>query len=282
MNALHTLVSRRSSTRRGFALCVMAIVAWALFVTQRWFVEPLGLRSDALATHAFRSNAESSVDAFVSGLTASRNTQDSLQRIQQRWDSLWQVDATAAETNVRHLQSALSLIERAERGDLEATLDLMGAATWCLSAGPMTNVADVVDATETRGNARVPCYERFGGDLASRERLERASFGWLMQLVNAGLEDAALYASALTRGIGADVLGGVNDEPEIRDMQRAQIMGQLHSIALRGSADAASELNGHYGGDSYLTRPNAALAAFYARLTETLDPARALVARADP
>jgi hypothetical protein len=279
MNALHTLGSRCRPARNGFALCVMAVFAWVLFVTQRWLDEPLRLRSDELTAYTFASAAKSSADVFASGLAASNDAQDSLQRIQQRWDALWQANAAAAELNVSHLQSALSLIERAERGDLEATLDLMGAATWCLSAGPMTNVTDVADAI---ANVRVPCYERFGDDLASRERLERASFVWLMQLVNAGLEDATLYASALTRGIGPDVLGGINDEPETRDMQRAQIMGQLHSMALRGSADAASELNGHYGGDSYLTKPNAALATYYARLTDTLDPARARIARGEP
>jgi hypothetical protein len=195
-----------------------------------------------------------------------------LLHIQNRWDLIWRADAMAAELNVDNLHAAHSLMQRADAGDLEATIDLVGAATWCLSAGPLVTVTDLV-----KGERR-PCYERFGEALASRERLERTSFVWLMQLVSAGIDDAALYASALTRGIGPNLLGGADANAELREIQQAQLLSQLQSMAQRGSANAASELNAHYGGDSALTANDADRALYYARLTEQLDPARGAIA----
>ncbi len=276
MNELHLPTSQRGALSRSASVCVIAMLAWTLFVTQSLFDETNAWRNRVTDASAPFEDARARAENMFSEAKTDSLRSQSLQGIQRRWDAVWQADAAAAELNVGHLRSATNLIERSERGDLEASIDLIGAATWCLSAGPMANVVEV------NGNVRLLCYERFGDDLASRERLERASFVWLMRLASAGIDDATLYASALTRGIGANVLGGANDDPVLRETQRAQIMGQLHSMAQRGSAEAASELNGHYGGDSYLTPPNLALALHYAKLTDTLDPARTLLVRGEP
>ncbi len=196
---------------------------------------------------------------------------NALADIRQRWDAAWSTDVSAAALNVANLHRAEALIRRADRGDLDAAVDLVGAATWCLHAGPLTNVTDQID-----DQAR-PCFERFGADLHSRERLERASFTWVLRLVAAGVDDATLYASARTRGIGPDLLGGPDVEDETRDSQRALLIGQLQTLAERGSADAASELHGHWSGTSAFHLADDRLASYYARLTERLDPARSLV-----
>ena len=229
---------------------------------------------DAIESRARSSNqlsARSIASALQTPLSADKPTQasGSLAHIRQRWELMWSADAAAAELNVGNLQHAPGLIERAGRGDLEAVIDLVGAATWCLSAGPLGNVTDLVN------DERRPCYERFGDAVASREQLERSSFAWLMQLANAGVEDAVLYASALTRGIGPDLLGGRDVDAETRVSQRALLLGQLQSMAARGSADAASELHGHWSGDSSLAVNDTALATHYLRLTGQLDPMRA-------
>lgn len=111
---------------------------------------------------------------------------DSLRQLRQRWDAAWSTDISAAELNVAHLHNAAALIERAERGDLDATVDLVGADIWCLTAGPLATITDPV------GDDQRACFERFGADIASRERLERATFTWVLRLATAGVEDATL------------------------------------------------------------------------------------------
>jgi hypothetical protein len=197
----------------------------------------------------------------------------SMERLRTRWDALWSTDISAAERNVATLENAVTLTERANGGDLDAAIDLIGAATWCTAGGSLVNVTDAV------GDVRRPCYERFGDALASRETLERATFTWLMQLSAAGLDDAVLYASALLRGQGADLFGGTEQSVTLREQQRAQLLGHLQTLALNGSADAASELHGHWSGDSALAMRDDAIANFYAELTERLDPARTIAAR---
>lgn len=194
----------------------------------------------------------------------------SLAAVSSRWDAMWSTDVSAAEVNVANMHSAAALMARADRGDLEATVDLVGAATWCLSGGPLTHVTDPIN------DDRRPCFERFGDDLATRERLERASFAWVMRLAAAGVDDATLYASALTRGIGPDLLGGADNDSDLRDEQRALLVGQLQTLAARGSADAASELHGHWSAGSALRLADERLTSYYAALTEQLDPTRSL------
>jgi hypothetical protein len=205
-----------------------------------------------------RSSAEQVVAA--SSLVAVRN----------RWNASWSTDVAAAELNVANLHHTASLIARADHGDLEATVDLVAAATWCLTGGPLTNVTELV------GDERRPCVERFGDALASRERLERASFVWVLRLAAAGVEDAALYGSALTRGVGPELLGGPDNDPDVSDQQRALLIGQLQTLVEGGSADAASELHGHWGGYSALRLTDERLTRHFATLTEQLDPTRSL------
>lgn len=205
---------------------------------------------------------QSSVEAVIasSSLTSVRN----------RWDASWSTDVAAAESNVANLYNTASLIERAERGDLEATVDLVAAATWCLTGGSLTNVTELVN------DERRPCFERFGDGLASRQRLERASFAWVVRLAAAGVEDATLYASALSRGVGPELLGGPDNDSDIGDQQRALLIGQLQTLVERGSADAASELHGHWSGSSALRLADERLTRHFAALTEQLDPTRSL------
>lgn len=194
----------------------------------------------------------------------------SLAAIRNRWDTSWSTDVAAAELNVANLYNTATLVARADTGDLEATVDLVAAATWCLTGGPLTNITELVN------DERRPCFERFGEARASRERLERASFAWVVRLAAAGVEDATLYASALTRGVGPELLGGPDNDREIGDQQRALLIGQLQTLVERGSADAASELHGHWSGSSALRLSDERLTRYYAALTEQLDPTRSL------
>lgn len=229
--------------------------------------------SPFIADYTVNPDAASSVARQIpsnvsSALSAPRGKESTLVEVQQRWEAIWSTDISAAERNVSNLQNVDVLIHRAERGDLEATVDLVGAAMWCLTGGPLTNITDQV------GDEARACFERFGTSLQSRERLERAAFTWVLQLAAAGMEDATLYASALTRGIGPDVLGGVENDLDTRASQRALLIGQLQTLVDRGSADAASELHGHWSGGSAFRLRDEWLVLHYAQLTERLDPAR--------
>lgn len=194
----------------------------------------------------------------------------SLAAVRNRWDASWSTDVAAAEQNVANLYNTATLVARADIGDLEATVDLVAAATWCLTGGSLTNVTELVN------DERHPCFERFGEALASRERLERASFAWVVRLAAAGVEDATLYASALSRGVGPELLGGPDNDRDIGEQQRALLIGQLQTLVERGSADAASELHGHWSGSSALRLSDQRLTRYYAALTEQLDPTRSL------
>jgi hypothetical protein len=197
---------------------------------------------------------------------------DAIAALNHRWDAIWSTDVSAANANVATLDIAVDLVARAKLGDLDATADLVGAATWCIAGGPLVNVTDVV------GNQRRACFERFGDEFASRAQLERAVLVWVLQLAAAGLDDAALYASAMLRGRGADLLADIDNDPTTREQQQAQLLGQLQTLAERGSADAASELHGHWSGASAFRLRDERLANYYAALTQRLDPARELVA----
>jgi hypothetical protein len=199
---------------------------------------------------------------------------DAIAALNHRWDAIWSTDVSAADANVATLDIAVDLVARAKLGDLDATADLVGAATWCIAGGPLVNVTDVV------GNQRRPCFERFGDEFASRALLERAVLVWVLQLAAAGLDDAALYASAMLRGNGADLRADIDNDPTTREQQQAQLLGQLQTLAERGSADAASELHGHWSGASAFHLRDERLANYYAALTQRLDPARELVASA--
>ena len=198
--------------------------------------------------------------------------------LQNLWDTVWTIDAAAAEVNEANIVEARALREQAERGDLEATVLLLGAAGWCVSAGPLS--------LQQEGTRGVPsaCLSRFGADIDSRESLDRAIFRWTMQLANAGLPDATLYASVLGReqffvpqlAVGAmpDGTGQAQEVADMTETLRSQLIGQLQSMVSSGSADAASELNSYYLRPVSEGEPDAALARHYARVTELLDPAR--------
>ena len=254
--------------RRAPIRAALMCAGLALVIGVSDWRDGVGLHAGAQLTHVIAGHTANASNDSRGVLTASRpaNSLDSLGQLRRRWDAAWSTDISAAELNVAHLHHAAELIERAERGDLDATVDLVGAATWCLTAGPLTTVTDQV------GDDQRACFERFGADLASRERLERATFTWVLRLAAAGVEDATLYASALTRGIGPDLLGGPDRDSDTRDMQHALLIGQLQTLAERGSADAASELHGHWSASSAFRLNDEQAARYYAKLTEKLDP----------
>jgi hypothetical protein len=206
--------------------------------------------------------------------------------LQNLWETVWSIDAAAVEVNEANIMAALALRERAERGDLEATVLLLGAAGWCASAGPLALLHEGV-----RG-APAACLSRFGSDIDSRESLDWAIFRWTMQLANAGLADATLYASVLGREqlfatLSSSITTNADavETTDTTDQLRAQLIGQLQSMVERGSPDAASELNSYYLSAIAYGRtkgileseiaPTSALARYYAALTERLDPTRA-------
>jgi hypothetical protein len=198
--------------------------------------------------------------------------------LQTLWDTVWSIDATAAEINESNIMLALSLRERAERGDLEATVLLLGAASWCASAGPLS-----MQHAATRG-APAACVSRFGRDIDSRESLDWAIFRWTMQLANSGLDEATLYASVLGREllftsassptIAVAYTSPSTEAAETAELLRGQLISQLQSMVAAGSADAASELNGYYLKAIAVGAPEATLARYYAHVAERLDPAR--------
>lgn len=202
------------------------------------------------------------------------------------WDTVWSIDATAAELNEPNIMQALLLRARAERGDLEATVLLLGAAGWCASAGSLALQYDGV-----RG-APAACLSRFGPDIESRESLDWAIFRWTMQLSNAGFKEATLYASVLGREQLFAPLSSIAEPPDVAaarletmETLRAQLIGQLQSMVADGSADAASELHSYYLSAIAHSRvryaaaigaePDSVLARYYAVVTERLDPTRA-------
>jgi hypothetical protein len=197
--------------------------------------------------------------------------------LQNLWDTVWSIDAVAAEINESNIMLAPSLRERAERGDLEATVLLLGAASWCASAGPLS-----MQHEGTRG-APAACLSRFGADIDSRESLDWAIFRWTMQLANAGLHEATLYASVLGREqlfvsasseTASDQTTRGTEATETAEQLRGQLIAQLQSMVAAGSADAASELNSYYLKAIAMGVPDTTLARYYARVTERLDPAR--------
>lgn len=220
----------------------------------------------------------------VSPSSASVITQPFL-ALQNLWDTVWSIDATAAELNEANIMQAWSLREKAERGDLEATVLLLGAAGWCVAAGPLALQHDGV-----RG-APAACLSRFGPDIDSRDSLDWAIFRWTMQLSNAGFKEATLYASVLGRSLFFAPSSPVDKtranaaaEPDVTETLRAQLIGQLQSMVAEGSADAASELHSYYlSAIAYDRTRNVAglggtsdseMARHYAAITEQLDPTR--------
>lgn len=210
--------------------------------------------------------------------SAAEGSPSSFLALQNLWETVWSIDAAAAEINEANIVEAKPLRERAERGDLEATVLLLGAAGWCASAGPL-----LLQQDGARGGPSA-CVSRFGADIDSRESLDRAIFRWTMQLANAGLSDATLYASVLGReqlfapalAVGAQLgrAGQVPDDADVTERLRGQLIGQLQTMVSKGSVDAASELNGYYLKAVAEGEPHAALARHYASVAERLDPAR--------
>ena len=184
-----------------------------------------------------------------------------------QWESVWSIDIASAERNEANIDRARDLRILAEEGDLDAVVELIGAASWCASAGPLASQRDNTDGTRPP-----PCSERFGADIASHQALEWAIFRWTMMLANAGFQDATLYASVR----GRDLLFAASSatDPELAETLRSQLIGQLQSMASTGSADAASELNSYYMRAVETSESGAEQARFYARLTEQLDPTR--------
>ena len=187
-------------------------------------------------------------------------------RLQARWDAAWSIDVTSAELNETNIDRALDLRARAEEGDLEAAVELIGAASWCASSGPLSTQRASIEGTQTL------CADRFGTDIDSHGALEWAIFRWTMLLANAGFQEALLYASVRGRDqLFAPVLAA---DPEVVASLRSQLIGQLQSMAATGSADAASELKGYYMKAVEIGQSAAVEARYYADLTERLDPAR--------
>ena len=187
--------------------------------------------------------------------------------LQARWESVWSIDVASAELNEANIDRALELRARADQGDLDAVVELIGAASWCASAGPLSSQRESADGT------RPPlCAERFGADIASHGALDWAIFRWTMVLANAGFQDALLYASV--RGRDQLFAPSLAADPEVVASLRSQLIGQLQSMAASGSADAASELNSYYMKAVEIGESAAVEARYYADLTERLDSAR--------
>lgn len=192
-----------------------------------------------------------------------------------QWESVWSIDIASAERNETNIGRAQELRTLAEHDDFDAVVELIGAASWCMSAGPLASQRENTD-----GMRPPPCFERFGADITSHNELEWAIFRWTMMLANAGFHDATLYASIR----GRDLLFAASPtaDPELAESLRNQLIGQLQSMASTGSADAASELNSYYMRAVETSESGAEQARFYAKLTEQLDPARSgLVAVTD-
>ena len=111
--------------------------------------------------------------------------------------------------------------------------------SWCAHAGPLASQWDTIDGTRSSA-----CSERFGADMTSQNSLEWAIFRWTMTLANAGFKDATLYASV--RGRELLFAGSETVEAEGVESLRNQLISQLQSMAMTGSADAPSELNSYY------------------------------------
>ena len=187
--------------------------------------------------------------------------------LQARWESVWSIEASSAERNEANIDRAADLRDRAEQGDLDAVVELIGAASWCASAGPLSSRRDGADGTRLP-----PCFERFGADIASHKALEWTIFRWTMMLANAGFQDALLYASV--RGRDQLFVPPLTVDPEVVASLRSQLIGQLKSMVASGSADAASELNSYYMKAVEFGESAAVEARYYADLTERLDPER--------
>ena len=225
-------------------------------------VSPIGLKDSPS-----RRQSGMPENRAKSGTTQPAQRAQPFARLQARWESVWSIDVASAEQNEDNIDRALDLRAQAERGDLEAVVELIGAASWCASAGPLASQRESADGTRPP-----PCAERFGADIASHDALEWAIFRWTMMLANAGFHDATLYASVR----GRDLLFAPSSASETEDVEslRSQLIGQLQSLALTGSADAASELNGYYMRAVETGGNGAEQARYYAKLTEHLDPAR--------
>ncbi len=263
------------------------VVALALIVLMNaWFwVEPLqqparpSLPSKVLtATNGLRWQDLATRGALVDTPRRIAGSPAPFFALQALWDTVWSIDASAAKINESNIKLALSLRERAERGDLEATVLLLGAASWCASAGPLS-----MQQEGSRG-APAACLSRFGADIDSRESLDWAIFRWTMQLASSGLHEATLYASVLGReqlfvSASPAMIALAQATPdmqatEIAEQLRGQLISQLQSMVSAGSADAASELNSYYLKAIAMGVPDTTLARYYARVAEWLDPAR--------
>ena len=255
------------SAPNWMALALIAFWAISLSFHQ---TEPSEAADDIVSAITPKDSTRTSQTRTPSGhtraLQAPRQTQP-FAALQARWESVWSIDVAAAEQNEANIGRGLELRARAELGDLDAVVELIGAASWCASAGPLASQQQNADGTRPP-----PCAERFGADIASPDALEWAIFRWTMMLANAGFQDATLYASIR----GRDLLFTATSTLDVEAIEslRSQLIGQLQSMVATGSADAASELNGYYLKAVEIGAHEAEQARHYARLTEQLDPTR--------
>ena len=217
-------------------------------------------------TDAQRASHNRSTNPSLATTPVARQAQ-AFAGLQARWESVWSIDVASAELNEANIDRAPELRARADRGDLDAVVELIGAASWCASAGPLSSQRESADGTRPP-----PCAERFGEDIASHGALEWAIFRWTMLLANAGFQEALLYASV--RGRDQLFAPPLAADLEVVSSLRSQLIGQLQSLAATGSADAASELNSYYMKAVEIGEAAAVEARYYADLTERLDPAR--------
>ena len=251
-------------------LSALALVAyWAVCLdfgqTERGSAVENIVSSTSLAHSPRRQHRETPTERSMSVRETARQTAP-FAGLQARWETVWSIDVTSAELNEANIDRALDLRARAERGDLEAAVELIGAASWCASSGPLSTQRASIEGTQTL------CADRFGADIASHGALEWAIFRWTMMLANAGFQEAILYASV--RGRDQLFAPPLAADPEVVASLRSQLLGQLQSMAASGSADAASELNSYYMKAVEIGESAAVEARYYADLTERLDSAR--------
>ncbi len=250
----------------GWSWLLIALIAnFLLFRTAIDALDPTisNLRNNA-AEH--RAASPSSQNVITIAQPASLASDHQLAAVSQVWDTVWRADSASAIANEGYIHAAVALRDAADAGDLAAAAQLVGAANWCVSAGPLAMTYELI------GGERRDCVQYFGSDIDSRAALRAALFRWTMRLANAGLGDATLYASVLTRELTA--VNPVVDPAELSQEYAAQLMGQLIALSEKGSADAASELNAHYAGASSLNLRDESLAMRFAARTEQLDPLR--------
>lgn len=123
--------------------CVGVVLVTVLFVAYVWFRD-MPTRSAAIGHQAGDTRAAVAQSRIINpkstphherGGRVAAGSPTSFLALQNLWDTVWTIDAAAAEINETNIVEARALREQAERGELEATVLLLGAAGWCASAG---------------------------------------------------------------------------------------------------------------------------------------------------